>query len=167
MRIVQRKWPGRPHYEYDVLPLGEDGHGRWFGGPAGTELTRPDRSLAAFRHPFAVLIPANKWWFAMWNADPHEIDVYVNITDPPRIEEDRIEAFDLDLDVVRRRDGLVYLDDDDEFELHSRLHAYPEGLLEGARAAAGWLLEEVGAAREPFALDGVGPRWLAQARLLG
>lgn len=40
MRAVFTKWGGRLHWHFDVVPLGEDAHGRWLGVPAGTVLQR-------------------------------------------------------------------------------------------------------------------------------
>ena len=57
---------------------------------------------------------------------------------------------DLDLDVIRLRDGTVLLDDEDEFAEHRVLYGYPEDVVERALATSRDLLESVRERRPPF-----------------
>lgn len=57
---------------------------------------------------------------------------------------------DLELDVIRRPEGDVLLDDEDEFELHARTLQYPRELVSTARATASMVLAAVAAGDEPF-----------------
>jgi uncharacterized protein len=59
---------------------------------------------------------------------------------------------DLDLDVIRRRDGRLLLDDQDEFAEHQVRYGYPAEVIRQAEQAAAWLLAAVGANAEPFGL---------------
>ena len=58
VHVCFRKWPARPHWEYDAVQLGQDEHGVWLGAPAGTRLSRPG---ADFWCPgaFVVLLPTD------------------------------------------------------------------------------------------------------------
>ena len=41
VRVLTRKWPDLPHWEFDALYLGDDAHGTWLGFPRGTHMVRP------------------------------------------------------------------------------------------------------------------------------
>ncbi len=41
------KWGGRPHWEFDAVFLGSDGHGDWIGIPAETHMSRPGATYVA------------------------------------------------------------------------------------------------------------------------
>jgi hypothetical protein len=61
---------------------------------------------------------------------------------------------DLDLDVIRYRNGKVLLDDEDEFAEHQVTLGYPEDVIEKALATAKWLMDAVEQRREPFGAAG-------------
>ncbi|MEX0873926.1 MAG: DUF402 domain-containing protein [Actinomycetota bacterium] len=69
-----------------------------------------------------------------------------------------VTTIDLDLDVIRFRDGRLLLDDQDEFEEHKELYGYPEDFVEKAVATEDWLMEAVEQRREPF--GSAGQPWL-------
>ena len=66
---------------------------------------------------------------------------------------------DLDLDVIRTRDGDLLLDDEDEFDQHRVLLGYPADVVELARGTAERLMMAGAAGHEPF--GEAGGRWLA------
>jgi uncharacterized protein len=107
-------------------------------------------------------VPPRRWWTALFNEPGgRDVDVYVDVTTVARWPSgDCVEMIDLDLDVVRRADGTVYVDDEDEFEEHRRSLGYPPRLVDGARAAAARLVLEVEDRRPPF--DDAALPWLAQ-----
>jgi protein associated with RNAse G/E len=70
---------------------------------------------------------------------------------------------DLDLDVVRlRRDGRVFVDDEDEFAEHQVRYGYPPEVVNKAEQAAASLLAAVSAGLEPFGT--AAERWLDKVR---
>ena len=73
-------------------------------------------------------------------------------------------AVDLDLDVVRRTDGTVYVDDEDEFAEHRVSFGYPPEVVELAEESCRWVLGHVRDATGPF--GAVGEAWMDRARLL-
>lgn len=161
-----RKWGDRAHWRFDTKLLGHDRHGVWLGARPPTLYSGP-QGAGRWMHGFVVLVPRHEWWIASFNdvtlPDP---EVYVDVTTGTRWpSETHITAVDLDLDVVRHRDGSVTLLDEDEFEQHRVLYAYPGDLVDRALASAEWLLDAVAARREPF--DHTAERWLEQLARAG
>ena len=86
----------------------------------------------------------------MWNATG-DIELYVDIATPATWPSpDHVTMIDLDLDVFRRRDGSVALDDEDEFLEHQIAYGYPEDVVFHARQSADYLMDAVRERREPF-----------------
>lgn len=157
---VLRKWDGRQHYAFEADPLGSDEHGVWLGVPAGTPFEGPEYP-GVWSHPFVILAPPDAWWLASFYGpgNPQDMDVYVDITaNPSWPSPERFEVIDLDLDVVRFRDGRIELLDEDEFDEHRIAMAYPDPVVRRARETAESLLAAVTARVEPFA--GAGTRRL-------
>lgn len=112
-----------------------------------------------FTHTFVLLIPKDEWWIVSYDAPPQNIDVYVDVSMPPQWPNDKhVTAVDLDLDVIRLRDGTVFLDDEDEFAEHQVSLGYPKDVIEKALETSKWLMEAVEQRREPF--GSAGQRWL-------
>ena len=153
--------------------LGSDEHGDWYGTPIGTRFSRPgQRFLSETEH--VVLVPrpglidsgdgAASWVATFYDNHP-SIHTYVDITTPARTSLDLVTCVDLDLDVVRNRDGdAVWVDDEDEFVEHQVLLGYPPEVIDGARIACDRVRSAVERQDEPF---GTASRaWLARlARL--
>ncbi|WP_433377436.1 DUF402 domain-containing protein [Actinoplanes sp. CA-142083] len=154
------KWGGKGHWRFPAEALGNDEFGWWYGSRAGTPLRRGAEEPVIVWHDFVVLVPAAGRWIASWNSvENTEVEVYVDVTDRPVRTSERIEAVDLDLDVVRFRDGSVRLLDEDEFEEHQVLYGYPAEEIAQALATADELMAMVAERREPFGR--VGDAWLA------
>ena len=136
VRIVYEKWDGRPHWEFDTVCLGEDAHGAWLGIRRGTAQARPGMSVTA-ADDHVVLVAASGDHCTTFHFEPARapIEVYVDITCTHRWGTERITMIDLDLDVIRRWDGSIVVADEDEFEEHRVLLAYPEEVAESALAA--------------------------------
>ena len=161
MEMRFTKWGGRKHWTYPMEPLGRDEWCWWFGGRAGIRLQRGDEPPIIQGHDFVQLIPDGGWYVAAYNGTANtRLALYVDVTTPPTITGDVIEAVDLDLDVLRMRDGRVLLDDEDEFEEHQVRYGYPPEIVDGARASADRLMAAVRGGTEPFGL--VGDNWLAR-----
>lgn len=151
VRCVTQKWPADAHWEFDARLLGADAIGIWIGVAEGTLLARPTRAFhAASDH--VVLIPHDDWWIAtFYDDDPRRpVDTYVDITTPAVWEGDVVRAVDLDLDVVRRTDGSVFIDDDDEFQEHQLTLAYPTTVVHSAQQASARVLAAVKTDAAPF-----------------
>lgn len=102
-------------------------------------------------HDFVTLVPAAQWWVASFNGTGRtDIDVYVDVTTAPVRSAGAVEAVDLDLDVVRLRDGSVRVLDEDEFADHQVRYRYPAEVIERAQASCDGLVRQISAGEEPF-----------------
>ena len=160
MRLAFTKWDGRAHWYFDIDELGDDEHGRWFHVPPGRILRRgTERSVESVG--FAVLVPDNSWWLAAFNQPPEAVEVYVDLATEAIHDGDTIRVVDLDLDVVRLRTGVTYIDDEDEFTEHQGAFGYPPDVIQAVRATADRLLSLVDERIEPF--GEVAESWVARA----
>ena len=154
------KYSGDLHWRHDMVYLGEDEHGIWLGGPAGTTIQRGQEPPKRWPSPFVQLIAPDRWWTLFFNGN-HSDDyrVYVDVITPaawPTV--DRVEMVDLDLDVVLHHDRSVELLDEDEFLEHADLFDYPDWIIDRARMTAAELMLSVEAMTEPF--GHAGEAWL-------
>ena len=153
------KWGGRLHWHYPLVPLGTDRHGWWLGGPEGTFFQRGDEPPIPRPHDYVTLVPAVGEWIATWHAES-DTELYVDVSTRPVATDHLVEAVDLDLDVIRKRDGRVLLVDEDEVAEHQILYGYPDDVIARARATAADLVTRITAAEEPFGRTGAD--WLAR-----
>ncbi|NUO61376.1 MAG: DUF402 domain-containing protein [Hamadaea sp.] len=150
--LAYTKYDGSLHWHQKARRLGEDEHGVWLGGTKGTVVRKGHDDVvteAAWAH--VVLIPHNAWWTAAFNGPGARNEIYCDIATPaiwPHPGE--VTMVDLDLDVLRMKDGRVLLDDADEFAEHQVRYAYPPDVVANAEASARWLLDAVRDRRGPF-----------------
>ena len=178
--VSMTKWGHRPHWTYSARYLGTDDHGEWLGVPAGTAMSRPGATYTAPVDQVCLVPtphdPATGGWFATfhrWSAagsgpGPRTvpIEVYVDISTPPRWDGTTVRAVDLDLDVVRGRSGRVWIDDEDEFAEHRVTLAYPDAVVALALASCRAVQAAATARRAPF--DGTAPLvWFTRLDELG
>jgi len=164
------KWGGGPHWAFDLVYLGADEFGQWAGGPAGLPMARPGWSTTADTD--GVLCFAHVSGFvATINADagdPTAVEVYVDISTPPVWNRDpdtgiaQVRMIDLDLDVVRRFDGTLFIDDEDEFAEHQVSLGYPAAVVAAAQRDCGAVFDTVRRDAGPY--GEVARRWLAGYR---
>jgi uncharacterized protein len=165
VRVLTRKWPDQPHWEFDAVRLGADAFGQWVGLPRGTLMRRPGMQLtAAADH--VVLLPHDAWWVATFYGPDRErpFDTYVDIATPTTWSEDESQAraIDLDLDVIQGTTGRIWVDDEDEFADHRVSLGYPPDVAERAVASCEAVLRAVTDREAPY--DGTAMRWLSQLR---
>ncbi|WP_203665009.1 DUF402 domain-containing protein [Actinocatenispora rupis] len=151
VRVRYRKYDGALHWHFDALRLGTDEFGTWLGCPAGTVLQRGHELTLVWEEAQVLLVPVDRWWTANFNAEPHRTEIYCDIASVATWHGDELRAVDLDLDVVRRRDGRVELLDEDEFAEHQVKYGYPPDVVAAAEAAAADLYRSISANEEPFA----------------
>jgi uncharacterized protein len=151
VRVVFRKYDGSLHWHGTLRRLGEDEHGTWLYGAAGTPWQRANDAPILFRHAHLCLIPRDAWWVANFNAAPAELSVYVDVSNVPSWPSpDEVTMVDLDLDVIKVREtGEVRIVDEDEFAAHQLMYSYPTDVMSAARQAADWLAEAL-TTTEPF-----------------
>lgn len=162
-----RKYDRKPHYTFEADRLGEDDYGIWLGVRAGTPMTGP-HGASRFPHTFTTLVPRDEWYLATWY-DPYvqpgegeffiDLSLYVDIATPAEWpSETHVITVDLDLDVYRRRDGTIGIDDEDEFAEHQVSYGYPPEVIAAAWASCEKIHRMVTEGAEPF--GGASMRWL-------
>lgn len=147
--VERRKWPAVPHYAHEGWVLGEDDYGLWLELRVGSPVYRGEEVLFYGTGGGLMLVPPIDGWLA-WFPEFGDFDLYVDIVSGTTRTESAVTMVDLDLDVIRRRDGSIELLDVDEFELHQVELAYPERLIKHAELVAERVLEAVNAGAEPF-----------------
>jgi len=165
VRVLTRKWPDLPHWEFDAVRLGADALGHWVGVAEGTWLAKPGAGFHAWCD-HVVLLPHDAWWVATIYGDDADrpVDVYVDITTPCvwSDDESQVTAIDLDLDVIKGPTGRVWVDDEDEFAEHRVSLGYPADVVETALASCQDVLRAVQGGDAPF--DGSARPWLDRLR---
>jgi hypothetical protein len=156
------KWGGRPHWHIPGHWLGRDRQGDWIGIPAGTPMVRPGLEiLSEFDQVGLVPGPgedAARAFLATFHRPPGPTWVYVDMTTPPVWDDGTVRAVDLDLDVIRMRDGSVVVDDEDEFAEHQVAFGYPRAVIALAETSRDRVHAAVLAGEPPY--DGSHEPWL-------
>jgi hypothetical protein len=164
VRFEMEKWGGRPHWRFDARWLGQDDHGEWVAIPAGTPMSRPGFALVSRNNqvglvPSADLPDEERGWLATFHGEPRDwVAIYVDITTPPVWDGATLRCVDLDLDVVRRVDDEVFVDDEDEFAEHQVAFGYPAQVVAAARRSCDLVQGAVAGRLAPY--DGAHRRWL-------
>jgi uncharacterized protein len=169
VRIEMEKWGGRPHWHIPGCWLGTDEHGDWVGIPAGTLMVRPGLEIVS-EFDQVGLVPAagsdaERGFLATFHEPPAPVWVYVDMTTPPVWDGGVVRAVDLDLDVIRGREGDVVVDDEDEFAEHQVAFGYPPEIVALAEASRDRVHAAILAEHPPY--DGSHARWQAVLDQLG
>lgn len=152
LRITYRKYDGTLHWHGVATRLGEDEHGVWAGAAPPSSWRRGDEPPVAFYHAWVTLLPRDAWWTATFNDSPEPTEVYCDIATPVRwLSPAEATMIDLDLDVRRKRTGIVDTVDQDEFADHQLKYGYPADVIAEAERAARWLEVALANGTEPFA----------------
>ena len=170
VRIEMAKWGDRPHWRIPARWLGSDEHGDWLGIPAGTLMARPGLETVA-QHDQVGLVPVagrddvGRGFLATFHRPPGPTWVYVDMTTPPSWDGTTVRAVDLDLDVIRMRNGWVVVDDEDEFAEHQVELGYPPDIIRLAEASRDRVHAAILDEDPPY--DGSHERWLQVLAELG
>ncbi len=73
-------------------------------------------------------------WLATFHGPGGDFRTYVDMTTVPAWDGRTVRAVDLDLDVIERLDGTVFVDDQDEFDEHRVAFGYPREVVDLAMA---------------------------------
>ncbi|MFW6775893.1 DUF402 domain-containing protein [Nocardioides sp. CPCC 205120] len=166
VRVAMTKWGGAPHWEYDAFHLGHDRYGEWLGAPAGTRHARPGLEFDAAVDKVVVVSPEHHRVVAL-HAPGIWCALYADMATPPTWDLTGpvpvLRSVDLDLDVVRRDDGTVYVDDEDEFAEHLVTLGYPAEVAAAAERSCAEVLAGVRAGDPPYDAGSAAP-WFAVLR---
>ncbi|MDQ4110146.1 MAG: DUF402 domain-containing protein [Actinomycetota bacterium] len=159
VRVEFTKWGGRPHWSFTGLYLGEDEHGEWIGHPVGTEFARPGRGWIADWESVSLVPHHDAAHFPAFNRPNGKISsqIYVDMCTPPAWQDSTVTCIDLDLDVVKKFDGSVYIDDEDEFEHHQIEYGYPPEIISMTEDSAERVFLAVKESQAPY--DTTPERW--------
>ena len=168
VRIEMTKWGDRPHWHIPALWLGTDDNGDWIGIPQGSRMVRPGRDVRSQADQVG-LVPGlgselERAFLATFHAPEAPTWVYVDMTTPPVWDGGVVSAVDLDLDVIRLRDGQVVVDDEDEFAEHQVELGYPPEIVALAEDSRDRVHAAILADGPPY--DGSHEPWLAVLRTL-
>ncbi len=162
VRVVFTKWGGGPHWEMDAVVLGTDDCGTWLGGRPGRSMAKPGRAVTI---PYATVMVAHDraGFVASFNArgdgpEASRCSTYVDIVTAPVWRDATVTMVDLDLDVVRRWNGEVEVDDEDEFAEHQVSLGYPAEVVAHAVHWCAAVRRAVEGQAPPF--DGRADDWL-------
>ncbi|MFF0228291.1 DUF402 domain-containing protein [Streptomyces sp. NPDC004629] len=151
-----RKYDGTLSAQWTAARLDEDEHGVWLGTAQGVHVSSATGGWTN-RFDHVMLIPRDQWWTATFCALPGP-EVYCDVCTVPQWNTDTgrttLHMVDLDLDVVRPRNGEAYIKDEDEFAEHQVSYGYPDSVSGKALQTSAWLMEALrrdAEGIEPFA----------------
>jgi protein associated with RNAse G/E len=145
------KNPDRLHWGFEAGLLGEDGHGVWIGVPRGTKRWKGRDSVRPTTEDAVFCAPHEGWWHLHYNGATTQFSHFVDIVTPPMwVSRRRYEMVDLDLDVVRRQDGTVEIEDEDEFEIHQIEYGYTTEMIRRAEQQTELVVSWLSYGQEPF-----------------
>ncbi len=154
------KWGGGRHWSAaGVVHLGEDEHGLWLGALPGTRWTRPGGEFATVGRQVMLVPPADRWFVATFFEPVAGLRwrLYVDITTPVEATGAVLTCVDLDLDVVHGFDGVVGVEDEDEFADHQAALGYPADVVDRAAAECERVVREMARGDASFAEATVAP----------
>lgn len=159
-----RKWDGSPHWEHDCVYLGSDEWGDWFGQRAGWTSARPGRAMTADEDNVTLVPPTGDFAFTR-NALPHRTHTYIDLAWDLGWQGGVPVGIDMDLDVVDRTIGGVFIDDEDEWAEHRVQFGYPQDIVERLEHVAADLEQRVRNRVAPFD-EAVPETWLARLQTI-
>lgn len=121
----------------------------WLELRVGTPVFRSEEVLFHGIGGGLMLLPPSDGWLA-WFPDFGDYELYVDIVIGVTRTESSVSMIDLDLDVVRRRDGAIELLDVDEFEMHQIELGHPDDVIEHASKMADQVLAAIRGGLLPF-----------------
>jgi len=140
IRVLGYKYDGSPRDEWPAQLVARRGTQLCVYVPAGTEEIVRGCRRQVMEDAFTGLFWTDRW-YNVWQLERSEgILFYANVAMPCRFDGRVLRWVDLDLDVVYYADGSIAVKDEPEFEEHTALFAYPDGVVERALAARDELL---------------------------
>lgn len=144
------KHPDSPHWRHEAVWLGEDEFGVWLGAKAGARHQKGPEPARMILRDQVHLVPRSAWWVLTYNPRHPTAVHWIDVSTPASFEPDRVLTVDLDLDVARSPDGRVWIEDQDEFELHQHQLQYTREMVATAAATAESMAQALEELVEPF-----------------
>lgn len=171
------KYSDRVNASWTERVLGRDEHGEWAVLPAGCAVRRASGTILRYATDQVFCYPYDGWCVARMGAPPVSFRAYradgsvrifddvepvrADICTPAEVSADGISFVDLTLDVVRDRDGVVTVLDEDEVAAEIARYSIPARYVEAARRSCAEVAARMRAGGPPF--DGSALRWLTLA----
>lgn len=170
VHLDYRKWGGLEHWQEPSVYLGEDEHGRWLYVARGTVSTRPGARFEAVTDAVRLIPDAAHTLIINGpQPNPRAYNLYADIaTVPEWIRSSAgwtVQCIDLDLDVIRRYDGEIFVDDEDEFAQHQVELNYPAEVVRDAERSCREVLSAMTAGEAPYD-EATAATWFARGRAL-
>ena len=126
------KYDGSLHYRFESEVIDETETSLLLYSPPGIPMESYKGSHRPQRHVLTLFCKDHYHnYCVMWNKDWSPHIHYINILLPPRWDQTKVQAVDMDLDVLRpAEESTVYVDDEDEFELHKEKFRYPQDIIQ-------------------------------------
>jgi hypothetical protein len=118
LKLRKIKRPAGIHV-FDVESIVEDNFGVWLYIPRGSKWEAP-HTVGTLRYDFLLLLSSGRLWVAKWVDDPVDRRLEIDICLAPEREDDGWRYIDLELDPIRYENGLISIEDRDEFEIACR-----------------------------------------------
>ncbi len=158
-----RKWDGTPHWEHDCVFLGSDRWGDWIGQHHGARTVRPGHVVTDYGPVVVLIAPSGQSAATFYTPESHDdYGIYVDIAWDLRWEGSDVTGIDMDLDVIRLRDGSrIWIDDEDEWDEHRVAMGYPLDIVATLESAAALIRAGVAEGAAPY--DGpTAARWMRE-----
>lgn len=155
------KNPDILHWGFETLWLGADEWGDWMAVPRGSKRWKGENQVRPTQSDAVFCAPRAGWWHLHYNGVTTELSHFVDIVTPPVwVGDNRYEMIDLDLDVVMSQDGVVAVEDEDEFVVHRVRYDYSTEMIARAEEETRHIADALEKRREPF--FEVAAAWLAR-----
>jgi hypothetical protein len=140
-------------FTFEVWPMDEDQFGFWFSAPRGSRWRGPGTEGHL---PFdtVLLLNPGSFWIPWWVDGPEGKRVAVDVCLAPERTRDGWRYIDLELDPVRRENGIVEVEDRDEFEMACSNGWISPEESQTANATAAMLEDALRRSVEPFGETG-------------
>ena len=150
IRVVGEKYDGSPRDEWPAQLIEERGTQLRVNVPAGTEEIVHGHRRQVMQDSFTGLFWTDRW-YNVYQIDRTEgVLFYANVAMPCQFDGSVLRWVDLDIDIVYHVDGSIVVKDEQEFEEHVLLFAYPEDVVDRALEARDELLSLARAGEFPF-----------------
>lgn len=162
MIVRALKYGRLPHYEWETTLIERRGEAFLCRGEVGRRFTHHTRGFEIQSDtPSVEFFSLAEWFTVSATVDDGAIThYYCNIAEPAEFAEDVLSFIDLDVDLVRNRQGQWLVVDEDELAQNAVRFGYPPGLVARAQVELEHLRARVAAGRFPF--DGTLDRYAAK-----
>ncbi|MCA0758673.1 DUF402 domain-containing protein [Paenibacillus sp. N4] len=115
-----------------------------------TPIQESDGKIWISRVPAVSFFLPGQWFNVVALLEEGGIRYYCNVASPPYLLGDVLTYIDYDLDVIRTADGLRFVVDQDEYDLHKAAYHYPKMVDEKVKEGLNSLIGRIDAGQTPF-----------------